>query len=718
LRTTSIRTSFLRSVVSLIVLMAATLLLVTTLGSRQAMRELSARLIDQSAGQAEEQLDTFFGSIEGVLRASRAWWEAGLVDHESRTDVAELNALFVPIMDAYPQLTSMMLADDTGFEYLLFRDLRGGDRYEWYNRIVRADEGPDAGFEMRWTSDGELYREGALPEEARDYDPRRRPFYTEPPYDSVFWIGPYYFFITKDAGMTASYKWRDAATGRTRLVAYDLLLMDLSHFTAQLQPSARGKTFVMLDDGSLLGLPRDERWNGDAAIREALRNPEERTGGITQVDRSAQLMTAGDFGFNAVADAADYWRRARGADANLFRYRSGGEAWWGGFRPFALAGQTVWIGTIVPEDDFLYAIRRQRNIIIAIALLALIVGVGMAVVLARRFSRPLERLAAQTERVRALELSGDSAVVSRLTEVQQLADANAQMMKALESFARYVPMDLVRELLRRGEVARIGGRTQTLSILFTDIEGFTELAEHMSPEALTTHMAEYFSAMLDVLRTEHATVDKFIGDAIVAFWGAPRPDKEHARHAVRAILRCSERLNALNASWTETGLPPMRTRFGLNTGEAVVGNVGAPDRLNYTVLGDAVNLASRLESLNRVYGTYALAAKDAADAAGDEFEWRHIDRVAVKGRTEAVDIFEPLGERGTVTQQTFRRREAYQSALSRFFDGDFAACRDRLESEPELLDTDPPSRRLLMIARRYVDAPPPDWDGVSRHEDK
>ncbi len=292
------------------------------------------------------------------------------------------------------------------------------------------------------------------------------------------------------------------------------------------------------------------------------------------------------------------------------------------------------------------------------------------------------------------------------------------MISALDSFARYVPIELVRELLERGEVARIGGTTETLSILFTDIEGFTSLSERLEPEELTSHMAEYFSAMLEVIGEEKGTVDKFIGDAIVAFWGAPARNDRHAQSAVRAVLRASARLDSMNAAWERQGQPPLYTRFGLNTGAAVVGNVGAPERLNYTVLGDAINLASRLESLNRFYGARVLAAQSVIDATGGEFEWRHIDRAAVKGKNDAVDIYEPLGETGGVPEERLRLRDAYEAALARYLAGAFDEAARRLEALLEQHPSDRPSRYLLERCREYAAHPPQAWEGFTRHEEK
>jgi adenylate cyclase len=237
------------------------------------------------------------------------------------------------------------------------------------------------------------------------------------------------------------------------------------------------------------------------------------------------------------------------------------------------------------------------------------------------------------------------------------------MLSGLQSFARYVPIEVVRELLRRGEVAQIGGRTEVLTVLFTDIRGFTTIAERMSPETLTAQMAEYFDGMLKILHSNKATVDKFVGDAVVAFWGAPSPDANHAEHAVKAVLDCVKQLHEFNHAWEKRGLPALPTCFGLNTGPVVVGNVGAPSRLSYTALGDTVNLASRLESLNRTYGTGALASQAVRDAAGRGFLWRQVDLVAVKGKSQGVKIYEALGQEGEVAPETLAFAERYEKAL-------------------------------------------------------
>ena len=647
MRTVSIRTSLLRNVLALVLTVSVTVLVVMFVGARRAVRDLSAQLIAESSNRAEESLRSFFDGIEALTRVTAAWSDAALLEYEGPADLVRLNQFFAPLLTENPHVTSMILTDDEGFEYMLLRDFGDDQDYEWYNRLTWADRGPEAAFTSRWSETFELLSRQPLPN-AADYDVRNRPFYTVPEIGETVWTDPYYFFTTRDAGMTVSTKWRHAS-GQVRVAAFDLLLMNLSRFTVERRPSPNGYVFVLFRDGSLLGLPADERWTDASSQREALPNPSERHGEPTGADAAAVLLTAAERALPVLASAVRDWRpRATGPPvvcplpsgcaaragwggsggpgAPGSCGWAGGRGGWGeGFRGLGLRGPEVVSGGVARGSDFRSQAREQRNVVFAVCAIAMLLAVVMTHVLARRYSRPLELLAEQSARVRELNLTDRIPIQSHLTEVSQLADANAQMMTALESFSRYVPLDLVRDLLRRGEVAEIGGRTERLTILFTDIQDFTSVAEGMTPQALTHHMAEYFSEMLEVLRREKATVDKFIGDAIVAFWGAPEPAPDHAARAVRAVPSCRDRLEPLTPRWVDRGLPPLPTRFGPSTGAVCVGHLGPPHRLHYTVIGDTVNVASRLEALNGRYGTTILAPAEAAKPKAPSVQYDRSD---------------------------------------------------------------------------------------------
>ena len=215
----------------------------------------------------------------------------------------------------------------------------------------------------------------------------------------------------------------------------------------------------------------------------------------------------------------------------------------------------------------------------------------------------------------------------------------------------------------------------------------------------------------------YGTVTQLTGDGLIGFWGAPKPDAEHARHAAAAVLACVERLAELDAEWKRLGKPALRTRFGLASGAAVVGNVGAASRLVYTAIGDTINRASRLEGLSRVYGTSVLASNATREATGDAFEWRRVDRVRVKGRSEVVAVYELLGLAGAISEQQRSFARSYEAALSLFGERDFSdaiVLLSELENRGDLSVA-----RLLDLSRRFASQPPPDeWDAVTDYFEK
>ncbi|MCA9447279.1 MAG: adenylate/guanylate cyclase domain-containing protein, partial [Candidatus Omnitrophica bacterium] len=196
----------------------------------------------------------------------------------------------------------------------------------------------------------------------------------------------------------------------------------------------------------------------------------------------------------------------------------------------------------------------------------------------------------------------------------------------------------------------------------------------------------------------------------------PSPDEDHAKHGVSAVLQCRDLLREHNERWMNRGQPVLLTRFGLSTGEAVVGNVGSPDRLNYTVLGDTVNTAARLESLNNYYGTEVLATESVVTAAGPGFEWRRIDRVRVKGKTEATVIFEPLGHSDEVASEELENARRYEEALDQYAKREFSEALQSLKSLLSQNPEDGPTKRLYDLCHQYSETPPGDkWDGVTRY---
>lgn len=353
-------------------------------------------------------------------------------------------------------------------------------------------------------------------------------------------------------------------------------------------------------------------------------------------------------------------------------------------------------------------------------LLALLIFVGIAVVvtlvslaITRRISKPLTDLALDMAHIQDFDLDSDVEVRSRIREVAKMKTALDNMKKGLRSFKRYVPADLVSELIQLGREAHLGAENRTLTILFSDIRDFTTLSETLPPAKLAESLAVYLEGMTTAILAEGGTIDKYIGDSVMAFWGAPHEAADHAERACRAALRCQEFIARRFGAERRADEPEFVTRIGVHTGTAYVGNFGFAERLSYTAIGDNVNLASRLEGVNKLYGTRLLVSEATLAAAGPSFVSRPIDRVAVKGKTQGIDIHELIGERGRVpgADEDFARRfaDAYAAYHERRWAKAESLFGDLLRNRP----ADEPAKLLRERCRRFVAEPPAaDWDGT------
>ncbi|MCK5231918.1 MAG: adenylate/guanylate cyclase domain-containing protein [Desulfobulbaceae bacterium] len=286
-----------------------------------------------------------------------------------------------------------------------------------------------------------------------------------------------------------------------------------------------------------------------------------------------------------------------------------------------------------------------------------------------------------------------------------------------DAFGHYVSPHVVNQIMKDPASLSLAGELKELTVFFSDIRDFTSISEQMSPDVLGRFMNEYLTAMSTIIMEHDGTVDKYIGDAIMAIWGAPLDDSDHVAKALSASLASISRLNKLNERWKRKGLPEIDIGIGLNTGEMSVGNFGSSQRFDYTVLGDNVNLASRLEGLNKVYGTNILITRWTRDAVGDNFFCRLIDRVRVKGKDLPVSIYEPVCK-GMPDDETKKETADFEQALMDYRARNFDKA---LQIISELDSRNPKKFYKLYMDRIGVfkESPPPeDWDGVFTHRAK
>jgi len=275
------------------------------------------------------------------------------------------------------------------------------------------------------------------------------------------------------------------------------------------------------------------------------------------------------------------------------------------------------------------------------------------------------------------------------------------------AFHHYLSPHVIDQILMDPDRLRLGGERRTLSIFFSDLESFTTVSESMDPEALTRFLNRYLTAMTDIIHSHGGTIDKYEGDAIIAFWNAPLDTPDHAERAVRAALDCQETLAKMRPAFQEQTGHAVRMRIGLNTGVAVVGNLGSDTRFDYTMIGDAVNLAARLESANKQFGTYTMISGDTRRAAGNTAVYRPLGKIRVKGKGKAVPIFEPMGKETYVSRQTVI--SAFETGLTLYDEGRF---KEAAEVFSKIAKEDPAAAAYADACRRFTREPPKDWNGV------
>ncbi len=279
-------------------------------------------------------------------------------------------------------------------------------------------------------------------------------------------------------------------------------------------------------------------------------------------------------------------------------------------------------------------------------------------------------------------------------------------------FGQYVPPELVTEMSANPEHYSLEGESKQLTVLFSDVRGFTSISEGLSAKELATLMNEYLTPMTRIIHQYRGTIDKYMGDAIMAFWGAPLDDKDHARHAVYCALSMLIELKSVNERFLAKGWPEIKIGIGLNTGIMTVGNMGSSFRMAYTVMGDEVNLGSRLEGITKEYGVALLVSQHTKDEA-PEFIYREIDRVRVKGKELPITIYEPLGLIEDLSQELLSCLDLYNRLLTAYRNRDWLGALAYCEE----IIRDYGTHRLYELyrerAQHYLHKPPSsDWDGV------
>jgi adenylate cyclase len=677
----SLRTTLLTLLVGLLLVTVVSLAAVAQFGVSRIVDEMESRSFTVGALAIGTQVDAFFTPTVPLLQES--------------VEQAQRNRLRVDDLEELSEYLVGRLRRTRSLGWLSFSDQATGQFVGAWRRpdgaiiLNRSRPDVDGGrpFEVEVTPDGRripFYRD--VP---GGYDPRARPWYQQAvASDGVIWTEPF-VFNEGAYGVTAAVALREPVShALVGVFTADFFLDDISRFLAE---TARATSIGSV---RLLVLSRS-----GLVVADSVGQRDELATALPGV--GDRVLPGGFAGL--------------GADRpQPVGFTIDGVRYVGAFQVIGSDGGPEWIASVLMrEDEVLQVVYNTRRGVLTLGIVFLSVAVVLGSVVAHRVAVPLTVVARDLEQVGRLELSPGPSPSSFVREIAVVATAVDRMKSGLRSFGRYVPTEIVGDVLTEGEDARLGVEYRRMTIHFSDVAGFSRIAEHLAPERLIEQLSEYLLEMTAILRDEHGTIDKFLGDGILAFFNAPNDVPDHARRACMAAVRCKQRLEELNRAWEAAGKSAFHIRIGLHVDDTLVGNIGTPDRFDYTVVGDAVNLASRLESLNKLYGTCILTSDEVRREAGPDFEWRTLDRVSVVGRASVTLVCELLGEDGMLAPAIARARDVYERALEAYVAGRFAEAAVGFREAARLWPEDPAAVEMAGRAESLAGEPAPaGWNGV------
>lgn len=621
------RTSITFAVMAFIVTLAVLMIAIQVRALRWATQEAASAYMDATSAKAFGRLQTEITAIASLVHVLAT--SSSVADSNERTETGHAIPLFKAALQELPQMDSVYAGFENG-AWLQVR--RIGDLNDEQRGRLRAT--PDASIAInlvRPTPSGELPMRRIFEDQQGNevgqldlwrygYDARKRPWYHETmKADRPLVSSPYLAFSIGAPVITVSAPLRGKVPG---VLAADLKLDTFSDFVQAQRPGEHGIVLIFDSAGSLIAHPNFAQFVVDAMThpsRPQLPNIKEINSGVV----AAVLRRS---------DGRDHYdgsiRDDRGQDY-LFRVAK-----------FSLGKQyNASILLLAAQEDFAQDVRRLQFTGLILAIIAGAAFIPVVWIFGSGMSRSLNGITAQALKLQNLA-APDPLVTSRIKEIHELGSAMELAQRTIWSFAHFVPKEIVQRIIDNSISTELGGVREEITVVFTDVRDFTTIAESADPDILMHQTSRYFSVLTEAFLAEGGTVDKFIGDAVMVFWNAPNPQPDHVERACRAALAGRLACEKLNSQFEIEGLKPFFTRFGIHVGEAVVGNLGSTERMNYTALGNTVNLAARLEGLNKQFGTAILVSEGVYLRVQHCFQFRAFESVIAKGMTKETRIFE------------------------------------------------------------------------------
>jgi adenylate cyclase len=679
----------------MVTLTAVAIIVTSHRRSARTVVEVSEELILQAAHTSRDQVQAFLESPQGVARLLQA--EASSESLDPSVSSA-LESHFFDLISVYPDI-SMLNWGTAGGDFLMVKRLADGAI--WTKQVQRS--GLDAPV-VSWVQRdvGATVREvlAAVPDPSDRYDPRTRPWYQGAEQAGApFWSDVYVFWSDRAPGLTLAVP-HSADGALVGVFGVDINLEQLSGYLAELQVSEHGLAFALDRRGRLV------------AAQDA---QDQLTSTGAGADEKLELRSAADASTPEIAALARTPELAAWLDGGAIpdgslRFEHGGEPYLAAVVPIGLDPERDWVICVAaPASDFMAQVRqadiRNTQVGALLTLLALLVSL----VVSRWIGNALEQLVRESSHIRDLRFEAAAAARPPFRELAEVVDAFERMKVGLRSFQLYLPIKLVRQLLEAQAEPRLGGETREVTIYFSDIAGFTPITESLGPMLMAERLGEYLAAVSACIQDREGTVVQYVGDEVMAFWGAPLDVPKHVELACDAAIAVQDRLDAL---WDfDDEHPRMPTRVGLHTERVAVGHFGSADRMYYGAIGDGVVLASRLEGLNKLYGTRILVSETTAIRVLEHFELRRLDRVTVKGRVQPTIIYELLGRRGSVGEDIIDFARRYEAAVDLYLAGDWATAVADFDILRAERPDDGATRTLLARCMAFGADPPEAWAG-------
>ncbi|MBK5930029.1 cache domain-containing protein [Halochromatium salexigens] len=619
--------------------------------SADILSEMSAKVIGRTSAVFKVARD--FAEINALMVA-----EQGLSDHQT------LFRLFGQQLALRPQLESIYVASPEGD----FIQVRSSPQL--VTRLIRRDPGDGEGSAV--VSEHLVYRNPRFEPIARingdsDYDPRQRGWYQQAlAAPGLQWSSVYRFANTEQRGITAAIAVRAADDSLLAVVGVDISLGSLSQFLTE-QRVARGGVALIVDaEGRLIAVPRALKLRPDA--------PE--TGELPSVDNLQQRW---------LVDAYHH----RGADTlltsgiNRVEYsltRTRGQRYLGHRQAFPPAIGDGWeLMIVVPEASLLETARRLFSEAAAVSLILLVIAAVAVSYLSLRLFQPLKRLVRNTELIREFRFADVKRVPSRFAEIKAMDEAIWKMSQGLRSLEKFVPMDVGRQLIKSGKRVEPGAEVRELALLLTGASDLASLCGSLPPARITERLSRQLDVFTSTILRHKGTIDNFLGESILAFWGAPVAIDDSVDRACRAALACREAEAALHAEWAKTRpadepAPPLNL-FSVHHGRAIVGAIGSRQRMSWTAIGDNVALGWDLHQLNRRYGTRIIISGEARDQIADRYWTRRLDVLPLSGGERRLEVFELIDRREhALMPAQLEAIASYEAGLEALLAGDWEAA--------------------------------------------